>query len=214
MSATTAKTASKGTKSTEVIVGAAATALNRAVSSLADANSVAAKLEQVITEGVLKASNLEDQINDLQTTYKQKKAEMEFQLDLDFKTNREAFAKAFLAERDLAAIPNKELGGLKEELEVIKKDFSTKVAQEVGKVKGQLESDFKAQNQITSLTFQAKEAENVAKLNQKDEQIKSLTDQVTNWKDALSAERQAGIERAKAGAIGSINLGGASNGRG
>lgn len=201
------KAASKGSKNTEIIVGQAAMKLTAATKALQEAVAASNNLEETIAQNVLKASTVEDQISDLKQTYAQQKAEMEFQLSLDYKTNKKAFADAFLNENGLTAVPTGDFNNLKEELEVTKKDFVAKVNSEVGKVKGMLENDYVQKTKIAQLEFDSKQAETSARLSQKEDTIKFLNEQVAMWKGALDAERAAGVERSKAGAIGSINLG-------
>lgn len=197
----------KGTKATEVVVGTAAVKLNQAVKNLQEAMASAGNLEETITGHVLKAEELEGRISDLQNTYENNKKQMAFDMDLEYKSNQKAFAEKYLSTTGLTAVPTEDWQGVNAELNNIKTEFNNKVNSEVGKVRGQLENSFKQDKQILELNFQAKEADNNAKITQKDQQIAFLTDQVNNWKSALDAERQAGIQRAQASSIGTLNVG-------
>lgn len=200
-------TTKKGTKTTELVVGTAAVKLNQAVKSLQEAVAQASKLEETITGHVLKAEDLEGRISDLQNTYENSKKQMAFDMDLEYKSNQKAFAEKYLSVAGLTAVPTEDWQSVNSELNNIKTEFNNKVNSEVGKVRGQLESAFKQDKQILELAFQAKEADNNAKISQKDQQIAFLEKQAASWEAALNAERQAGIERARASSIGTLNVG-------
>jgi len=202
-----ATTAKKGTKATEVVVGTAAVKLNQAVKSLQEAVAQAGNLEETITGHVLKAEELEGRISDLQNTYENNKKQMAFDMDLEYKSNQKAFAEKYLSTTGLTAVPTEAWEGVNAELNHIKTEFNNRVNSEVGKVRGQLQASFDQDKRILELNFQAKEADNNAKISQKDQQIAFLEKQAASWEAALNAERQAGIERARASSIGTLNVG-------
>ena len=87
----TTSSTKKGTKETEVIIGKAAAQLSAAVKGIAEAVKTAENLETVLGDYSLKVTNLKEEIGSLATEYAQKKADTQFNLNLEFKTNEKDF---------------------------------------------------------------------------------------------------------------------------
>lgn len=161
----------------------------------------------------LKVTTLEDKIGDLTTEYAQKKAEADFNLNLEYKTNEKEFAAKFLTANSLVAIPNEELNKLKSDLAAATADFDKKLNAETGKIKGILETQYANAQKIAEAEAKAKEAENIAQIDNLKAQLKFANEQAALLREALTAEREAGVERAKASAVGSISIGQPGGGR-
>lgn len=197
----------KGTAKTEAIIGTAATKLAAAVKSITEAASTAVQLEGQLTDYNLKVSDLEGKIGSLETEYSQKKAEKEFQLGLDYKTDRQKFAEAFLKENNMVAIVVEEDTKLRTEFNALKSEFDQKVNAEIGKARGIMENQYKNQVALNEAEYKAKEAQNLATINQLKAQLEFSEKQAELWKTSLDEERKAGVERAKASAIGQLTVG-------
>lgn len=196
-----------GNKNTELVIGAAAQKLETAVKAIADAANTASKLQDTVQTATLQVVNLEDRIGGLEQEYKNKEAQAKISLQQAFDSNREGFVKSFLSEKGLTSLPGSELTELQAKLEKATKDVSQTVAAAVGAATGAMKITHENELKIKDLTNQTTAAENTARIKQLEEQNKFLTEQVQSWKDSLTAERAAGIERAKSGAINTLNVG-------
>lgn len=202
-----------GSKTTEIIIGTAASKLTAATKALAEGYQQASKLGEIVEQSTLQVVQLEDQIGGLVTDYQQKKAQAEFDLDLAYKTNEKKFAEEYLQKNNLLAVGTADYSNLKNGYEDLQTNFETKVDAEVAKQKGYLTSQHQSEIKLKESEFKAKEAENVAN-------IASLTAQLTAskaetaqaWKQ-LEAERTAAIERSKHGAIQGLTINGGTPGR-
>jgi hypothetical protein len=145
MSETQTKTKAKGTKVTESIIGASAVKLQAAVKNIAEAATQATKLESILTDYTVKVTDYEDKITNLSTEYTQKKSEQDFKLQLEFKTDREKFAKTWMDENGLVSIHASELQELRESHDTLRRDFDSKVQAEVGKATGIAKSSLESE---------------------------------------------------------------------
>lgn len=201
------KVAIVGNKTTELIIGNAAMKLSQATKSIEDALKTVTNINSIVEEGTLKVTNLETQIADLELKFKQDKSTKAFELDLEFKKNQEKYVVDYLANKRMLAVSQEEVDKTNQELTKLRGDFSKEVATEVHKATGSMASKHSSEIQILGLEHRNKEAENIATIKQLQEQNKFLTEQVVSWKTALDSERTAGVERAKAASIGTMNVG-------
>lgn len=195
-----------GTPKTETIIGTAATKLSSAVKSAKEALESVTGLEAVITENTLKVTDLENKIASLNTEYDQRNAKLAFDMDLQYKTNQKEFANQYLQEQGLIAVPVETFEKTKNELENLKKDFDSKVSAEVGKANAIKDSQMKSEKALMESEYKAKEATNLARIENLEAQLSFANEQVTMWQTALNEERKAGVERAKAASVGAVNI--------
>lgn len=205
MSTTSPKKA-VGTAKTEQVIGSAAAKLSAAVKSANDALQSVAMFENIITEKTVQVTDLENKIANLESSYAQKTAEANFKMDLAFKTNRKQFAEQYLDENDLISVSENEYVELQQELNQLKSEFNNKVNAEVGKAMGIKDAQVKAEKALLDAEYKAKEAGNIAKIENLEAQLKFANEQVALWKGALDEERKAGVQRAQAAAIGAVNV--------
>lgn len=191
-----------GNKSTEVIIGAAAGKLNGALQSILGAVKEAEKIGTLIEEGTLKVANLEVQVAEVGQDLANKKAQATLELKLAFEGDKQTFVNGYLQEKSLIAVPASELAAQQQKIA----EVDAAITREVGKAVGIANSANQSKIRELELTQKATEAENSARIKQQEEQIVFLKSQVEMWKGALDSERNAGVERAKAGAIGSVNV--------
>ncbi len=195
-----------GTHKTEVIIGAAANKLSKAVADARAAIEAATGLEAVIEENTIKVSDLENKIASLETSYAQKKSEQEFNLDMEFKTNQKKFVEDFLRSENLVSVPKDKYEGQVSELEALKANMDQKIATEVAKVASSKDAQLKSEKALMESEYKAREAGNLAKIESLEERLEFANQQTKMWKEALDAERTAGVDRAKASAVGAVNI--------
>lgn len=205
--AVTKPTQKKGTASTEIVLGQAAQQISKAVTELGLATATIGKLSAQAEELTLLVSNKEEAIAALEVEFKEKERQLNVDLDLSFKSNTERVVTEYLRSAGKVSISETELSGLRADLSDTKAnaDAQTKkeVATAVNAVKAQYENDIR----LLHSENKAVAAENASKIGVLAEKNKFLEEQTVRLYNQLDQERQAGIERAKAGSVGAINIG-------
>src|ERR1044072_3651260 len=196
-----------GNKTTELIIGSAASKLQTAVNGLNTAILEVSKLETRAHEGTLKITDLEDKIGGLQQDLKNKEAQNKIDLQLSYDSDRKAFVDKWMQENGMTAIKLTDLQNLNSELTQIKDKFDSNVKAEVAKAEAIAKAKHEQESKIKDLEHTSKEAENKAKISQLEDKVSFLEEQVNSWKDALNAERTASVERAKASQIQNLHVG-------
>jgi hypothetical protein len=207
-----APVAKKGSQKTEIIIGAGASKLTSAVTALLGVVSKIEELPATAQQMTLEVVNLEDKIVSLKTQFENEQAQQKIDLKLAYDTDRQTYVDKFLNEKGLTTIESTELNNLKQKAYRTEDDLQQTIRTEKAKAEAIAKADAQNQIKIAGLEFDKREADNTAKINQLQAQNQFLQEQVAMWKSALDSERQAGIERAKASAIGTLNVG-ANQGR-
>lgn len=197
----------KGSVGTEQILGQAAQQITKAVNELNSATSTLDKLTQKSEELTLQVANKEEAIKALQVEYEEKERQLKVELDLNFKSNTDRVVTHYLATINKVAVPVSELEELRSELENNKQNSEELIKHEVSVLSDKLKQKYETEIKIMQSENKAITAENTAKLTSLKEQNSFLEKQVAKLYEQLESERNAGIERAKASSIGSINLG-------
>jgi hypothetical protein len=197
----------KGNKTTEIIIGSAASRMEAAVKSLLQVAPEVEKLQTTIANGTLEVVNLEDKIGALKQDYTNKVAQNKIELEQAYKADAKGYVDEYLAKNNLTAIETDELDEMKNDLEEATTKMEANISKAVVAATSSLKKDHDNADALAKMTFEKKEAENTAKITQLEGQVKFLTEQVGYWKKALEDERTAGVERAKASSIGTLNVG-------
>jgi F0F1-type ATP synthase gamma subunit len=100
------------------------------------------------------------------------------------------------------------LNQLRSDLSEARSNTEAQVKREVTEIATKLKTQYENEIKLIHSENKAIAAENAAKMGSLSTQNKFLEDQVVKLYDQLNSERQAGIERAKAGSVGSINVSG------
>lgn len=187
----------KGTQKTELIIGTAASKLSAAVKGIQEASQTAVQLEQTLTDYNLKVTDLEGKITGLEQEYQNKKAQQEFQLDLDFKTSQRQFAEKFLQENGYVAVVVEDNTKLKEEYETLKANFEAEVNKKVGAATNSIQSNVDNKIKLLEAEYRAKEASNIAEIANLKSQLAFANQMAEKWETQLKEERQASVERSK-----------------
>lgn len=200
-------TSKKTSVSSEVIFGQAAQQINKAVNELNNATKTVTELVGQIDDLTLQVSNKEAQIADLSVQYAEKARQASVELELNMKSNAEKVVTEYLRENGKEAIFTSELKALRQELETVKANAEKETIRQVAEVTNVLKSQFENDLRFIQSENKAVAAENASKIGVLAEKNKFLEEQVTKLYAQLDAERSAGIERAKAGSIGTITVG-------
>lgn len=201
-------TTKKASVNTEIVLGQAAQQITKAVSEL---NAATATVGQLVTQAedlTLQVANKESQIADLDVQYAEKARQAEVEFDLNVKANAERVVTDWLRTNGKVSISSEELSSLQRELADTKANTEAEVKKQVAQATASLKSHYENEIRLLHSENKAVAAENSAKIGTLATQNKFLEEQVTKLYLQLDAERAAGIERAKAGSVGSINVSG------
>lgn len=200
-------TTKKASASTEIVLGQAAQQISKAVNELNAATETVNKLATQAEELTLQVANKEAQISELEVQYAEKARQAEVDFSLNVKANSQRVVNEILRENGMEAISSAELKALRQELADTKAGAEAETKKQVAAVSSSLKSQFDNDLRFIQSENKAIAAENASKIGVLAEKNKFLEEQVTKLYTQLDAERQAGIERAKAGSIGNITVG-------
>lgn len=198
--------AKKASANTEVVLGQAAAQIAKAVNELKAATATVSTLSEQSEQLTLLVANKEEAISALEVEYAEKRRQADVELDLSFKANQERVVNTWLTSNGYTSIPTSELTSLRSELETARTNTNDTVKKEVATVAATLKTQYENEIKLIHSENKAIAAENAAKIGTLATQNKFLEEQVTKLYLQLDAERAAGIERAKAGSVGSINV--------
>lgn len=202
------KQKAKGTAKTEAIIGAASNKIVTATKSLNDAVATALKLVETMDDNALKIADQEEKLANLNTEYNNKKTQQTIDLELAYKSDKKAFVDQYLVDNGLVYVEKAKYDFLEQSVTEWEEKFDEKVSAEVGKAKGMAQREAENAQKLAEATYQAKEAQNLAKIQNLEAQLKFANEQTQHWQNQLNEERKASVERAKASAVGSITVAG------
>ena len=200
-------TAKKASASTEIVLGQAAQQITKAVSELNAATSTLGELSSKAEELTLLVANKEEAIASLDTQFAEKERQLNVDLELSFKANTDRVVNEYLKTVGKVSIGSNELSALQKELSDTKANSDSIAKKEVAIATSSLKSHYENEIKLLHSENNTKSVENSSKIGTLTEQKTFLEQQVTKLYQQLDAERAAGIERAKAGSVGSINVG-------
>jgi hypothetical protein len=206
MAGKTTTPARKASVTTEVVLGKAAQQIAKAVSELNAATESVNQLTSKTEDLTLQVANKEEAIAALEVEYNERKRQSDVDLQLTMKSSAERLVNEYLTSNGYVSISANELNSLRSELEQTKSTTEAQIKKEVATVASTLKSQYENEIKLIQSENKAISAENAAKIGTLATQNKFLEDQVTKLYLQLDAERAAGIERAKAGSVGSINV--------
>jgi len=202
-----AKTTKSSSKTTEMVLGQAAQQITKAVAELNSAVNTVNQLKSEAEELTLLVANKEEEIASLETTYAEKSRQSAVEFELNMKANAEKVVTEVLRASGKEAISSTELKALRQELDSVKANADANTKSQVAEVAASLKAQFENDLRFMQSENKAVAAENASRIGVLNEKNSFLESQVAKLYEQLNAERSASIERAKAGAIGNINVG-------
>lgn len=199
-------TPAKKSATTELVLGQAAQNITKAVTELNTATASVNKLGELVEGLSLQVANKEEAIVALDVQYAEKERQLQVTLDVNFKENTDRVVSAYLTEVGKVAILKSDYASLQKELTDTKAGAEAETKKQVAIVAGTLKSQHENDVKLLQSENQNKTIENTATIKVLTEKNAFLEQQVTLLYNQLNAERAAGIERAKAGSVGSINV--------
>lgn len=197
----------KATVATEGILGAAAVSIKDSVGKLTEGLSKLENLASHTDDLSLQIAAKEDELLELDVAFKNKVSQHSVEFGLKVKEDQKALVEQVLGSQHLMAVPKADLEALKQELKDYETTFDKKVAEKVAAATGAMSREFKHKEELLLSDHKASVAEDKGKINSLTNEVSVLNSQLKIAQQQLADERQAGIERAKAGSVGSINIG-------
>lgn len=201
-------TTTKKSATTELVLGQAAQNITKAIAELKTATDSVAKLSTLGEELTLLVANKEEAIASLEVQYAEKSRQADVDLELSMKSNTERVLNEYLASNGKTTISKTDLANLQKELTDTRANAEAVTKREVAAATGVLKSQYENDIKLLNSENNAKAVENSSKIGTLTEKCAFLETQVAKLYQQLDAERSAGIERAKAGSVGSINVSG------
>lgn len=198
--------ARKASANTEVVLGQAAAQIAKAVNELKAATATVSTLSDQSEQLTMLVANKEEAISALEVEYAEKRRQADVELDLSFRANQERVVTQWLTSNGYTSIATSELTTLRSDLDTARTNTEATVKKEVASIVATLKTQYENEIKLIHSENKAIAAENAAKIGTLATQNKFLEEQVTKLYLQLDAERAAGIERAKAGSVGSINV--------
>jgi len=202
----TKATTTKRTATTELVLGQAAQQITKAVNELNAATKSVNELASQTEALTLQVANKEEAIAALEVEYAERKRQADVDLDLSMKANTERVVTTYLSTTGKVAISSTEYTALQKELTDVKSNTEKTINAQVAAITTTQKAQYENDIRFLQSENKAIAAENASKIGVLAEKNKFLEDQVTKLYLQLDAERAAGIERAKAGSVGSINV--------
>lgn len=200
-----AKSAS-GTKHTEEVIGSALGQMKKGISELGNVVETVNKLVEEAEQlsGIIAAKEIK--IEELDVAFGEAKRQKEIQLKMDLQENALRAAADILSSQGKIAIDKSAYESITKELSETKTNMDKEISKQVNSAASSMKKDFDNAAALAASDYKAKEAQTTAQLSTLQGQITFLSGQVEMWKGALDAERAAGVQRAQAASIGSVNI--------
>lgn len=198
----------KGNASSELVIGTAANAMKKAHDELKKAVDIVGGLGEKAENFQALIAQKEDRIKEIDVEYAEKKRAASVNLDLEIKADEDAAVKRILAENNQAAVDNAELAELRSRANRSDEAMRSEINKAVGAATSSMKKDHENAIALKDAQFAADKAQDKATIESLNKQVVYLEQQCRSWENALNQERAAGIERAKASAVGTINVAG------
>ena len=202
-----AGSAPKTSINTEVVIGKAAQNLTKAVAELNSAFAIVKTMEGTTEDLSLKIANQESKISELELSFKETERQMSLDLELKMKANSEETVIAYLKKTGRQVISTTDFQAMEKTIKDAKESFEKEKNAAVASALATEKLKTDAETKLLIANHKTEEAANTAKISTLEAQVKFHEQQSNIWKQQLDAERDASIQRAKAGAIGNINVG-------
>lgn len=194
----------------EIIIGGAASALGTATAVI---TGMLGDLKGTVEDLGLKIDEKTKTLADLNVQYTEKERQLTVQLDLNMKEKGLKAATEILAFNQMTGIPTAELDKLRNDHAALQRDYKAEVEKVTAGIRADEKGKWEQEKKLLEAQHAQSQAENTATINANKTTIAGLEAQVKMLIEQLNEERKAGIERAKAGAIGAINVGDQANRR-
>lgn len=194
----------------EIVIGAGAKALQVAGQTL---TLLLADLNETVNELGLKIDERAAGLAGLEDLFRERERQSQINMNLNLQEKGLAAANELLGKQNKVSIDQNELNALREENKRLQANYKDDLTKATTAITNELSTKWENERKLLIATHEKDEADNKAKITAQGTQINMLENQVKMLAEQLNAEREAGVKRAQAGAIGAINVGGEQNRR-
>jgi ABC-type transporter Mla subunit MlaD len=203
--------AAKKTNETEQVIGAAAASFNKAATNLQDAIKSIAGLvensENLSREIAAKQSDIAQLSSDY--TVKSRQAEIDFNLALQ--ETKDKTVTEYLKSVGKEAVESAAYKALQTDLAKSISERDTEVKRAVAIENSRLTRDFASEKALLQSQFETSTAKQLAQIESLTERNGALSNEIAKLFKEIEAQRALTAEVAKAGSVGSINVGTPNN---
>jgi len=199
----------KGTAASEVIIGAAAAEIKKSITALGAAMGKVEDLANKAEEAQAIIAQREDKIKELDTEFSEKRRQKTVELEVELKANERKVVDGILDRQGLVAVDKADYSKLEADADKVNRDIKSEVSSAVAAATGAMKKEHDNATALLNSQNETKEAKAKAELETLQSKNEFLVQQVDMWKNALDAERAAGVQRAQAASIGAVNINGA-----
>jgi hypothetical protein len=197
----------KTTATVESVAGAAALSLTRSLLELKTGLTQFEALSSKLEELGLQIAQKEDRIRELSTEFVEKERQLNVNLQIQLKENSKLAVLEILQSEGLISVDKIKQDALLAQVFDLHSTFEDRVKAEKGKAEGIASANYTNREKLLTAEHATKEANNLARISQLEQQVAFLKEQSTKWEVALGEERKASVDRAKAASVGTINVG-------
>jgi hypothetical protein len=198
-----------GSAKTELIIGSAVAGLNNALKAFTSATSTIDKFQEQVDQLTLIHTELETKIENLEQEKKNKIAQNNLDLKIAYDTDRAKFAADYATSMRSTIVETSVFEQMKSKIIKLESEFKAEVDNAIKGIQAAAEAKALADMNLYKAERSAEEAETKAELKSLQARLDAATKEIESWKKALEDERSASVERAKAGAINTLNVGAA-----
>jgi cell division protein FtsB len=197
---------------TDAVISSAAAALVKATANIQEAFKSVDSLTETAENLTRDIAGKKAEIESLTETYQTKYRQSEVDFNLKLAEKKDVTVNEYLKSVGKEAVESAAYKALQTNLATAISERDTEVKRAVAIENSRLTRDFNSEKALLESQFQTSTVKQVAQIESLQKENASLTAQVAQLFKQIDAERAAGIERAKASAIGSVNVG-TPNGR-
>jgi hypothetical protein len=168
--------------------------LNKVTDSFA---GLSEKPQEILDKVIL----AEQEMNEKLADFKNKEEEAKIELSLKVKANADGVLQTLAKERKLELVPADELSNLKKSAEVNEKALDVAVEEAIRDTTDSLNQKFDNEKALIQAQNATKEAENVAKIQSLQAQLKSTQDENGRLVEMLNKQTEVELARAKSSSV-------------
>lgn len=188
-------------KKADAIFSEASKKINTLTTDLNKVNESFAGLSEKPQEILDKVILAEQEMNEKLADFRNKEEEAKIELSLKVKANADGVLQTLAKERKLELVPADELSNLKKSAEANEKALDVAVEEAIRDTTDSLNQKFDNEKALIQAQNATKEAENVAKIQSLQAQLKSTQDENGRLVEMLNKQTEVELARAKSSSV-------------
>jgi hypothetical protein len=201
----------KKTNETEQVIGAAAASFNKAAANLQDAVKAVAGLVETGENLSREIAARQSDIAQLSSDYTVKSRQAEIDFNLALQETKEKTVNEYLKSVGKEAVESAVYKALQTELEKVKQERDAEIKKAVAIEQNRLLREYSAEKNLLISQNETATAKQLAQIESLTERNGALNNEIAKLFREIEAQRTLTAEVAKAGSVGSINVGTPNN---